>query len=434
MGSTLTGNTVASTYTGLLKTGDTGALTTTLKTISDGSGNDSALQVSTTAVNTTGDLSVATNKLTVASATGNTAVLGNFAINTNKFSVLAASGNTTVAGTMSITGAVSLNTDLTTNGRIVLNGNYGINQNVSGASNLFVAPTTFNGLVTFTGGMQFQSAVNMTSTLTVAGTTTLNGNVILGDAAGDTITVTGTPTFAQATTFNGSVVCNGNISLGSDASDLLTVNAVSAFNGNASFNGNTTIGSDASDTLTVNAAFNPATVTYDPAADSVLIQDASDSNKIKKATPPQWVDITLEGSSDNASHKFLTIYENAITDDGYRAFPFNWGVNGVYFVWETDFIPTKYQIFYKSADVTNWNVYSEFGIKLQYSSSSSGPWTDIGSGHDIRTNGITYKKFSGSISTGISTGPVYFRMLSYNNGSTSNNYYLNGFRMRISNL
>lgn len=290
MGSPLTGNTVSSTYTALLKTSDTSAVTTTLKTISDGSGNDSALQLSTTAVNTTGNFSVATDKLTVASATGNTAAagtlacVGNFAVNTNKFSVLAASGNTTVAGTLSVAGAVSLSGgDLTTNNRIILNGNYGISQNAAAASNLFVAPTTFNGLATFTGGMQFQSAVNMTDDLTVAGVTTLNGNVVLGNAAGDSITVTGTPTFAQTATFNGIANFNGNVALGSDASDALTVNAVSTFVGNASFNGNTTIGSDATDTLTVNAAFNPATVTYDP-ADFVLIQDASDSNKIKKAT------------------------------------------------------------------------------------------------------------------------------------------------------
>lgn len=41
--------------------------------------------------------------------------------------------------------------------------------------------------------------------LTVAGAATFNGNVTLGNASGDTITVTGTPTFGAATTFNGDV-------------------------------------------------------------------------------------------------------------------------------------------------------------------------------------------------------------------------------------
>lgn len=266
MGSPLTGSTVASTYTGLLKVTDTSAITSTLKAISDGAGNDSALSLATTSADVNGNFSVATNKLTVASATGNTAVAGtlgctgNFAVNTNKFSVLAASGNTTCAGTMSITGAVSLNTDLTTNGRIVLNGNYGINQNAAGASNLFVAPTTFNGLATFTGGMQFQSAVTMTSDLTVGGTTTLNGNTVLGNAAGDTITVTGTPTFAETATFNGAVTCNGA----------------------ATLNGNTTLGSDAADTVTVNAVVAATTKTTPANTDYVYIQDAAASNAFKK--------------------------------------------------------------------------------------------------------------------------------------------------------
>lgn len=429
MGSTLTGNTVASTYAGLLKTSDTAAITSTLKTVSDGNGNDTALQVSSAAVNTTGDFTVATNKLSVASSTGNTNVAGNLTVNGNKVTVLGATGNTSIAGTLSVSGNVSLNSDLTTNNRIVLNGNYGISQNASGASNLFTAPTTFNGIATFTGGMQFQSAVNMTNNLTVAGVTTLNGNVVLGDAAGDSITVTGTPTFAQTATFNGIANFNDSVALGSDTSDTVTVNA------NALFLGNTTIGSDATDTLTVNAAFNPSTVTYDT-ADFFLIQDTSDSNKIKKVAvinTPQWVDITLEGSSDNASHKFITVYRQSVTDDGYRAFPFNWGVNGVYFVWETDFIPTKYQLFYKSSDEYDFSGFPQFGVKLQYSNSSSGPWTDVDSGMDMRTNGIVYKKQTGTISTGITSGPVYFRLLSYSNGTNSFNYYLNGFRMRISN-
>lgn len=63
MGTPLTGSSVASTYTGLLKNSDNSTVGATLKAISDGSGNDSALQVSNAAVNTTGDFSVATNKI-----------------------------------------------------------------------------------------------------------------------------------------------------------------------------------------------------------------------------------------------------------------------------------------------------------------------------------------------------------------------------------
>lgn len=64
----------------------------------------------------TGDFSIATNKFTVASASGNTVVAGtlgitgNVAVNTNKFTIAAASGNTLCAGTMTITGAFGCNT------------------------------------------------------------------------------------------------------------------------------------------------------------------------------------------------------------------------------------------------------------------------------------------------------------------------------------
>lgn len=47
MGSTLTGTTIAAGYDSLLKTTDNGPITSTLKTITDGLGNDSQLQLST---------------------------------------------------------------------------------------------------------------------------------------------------------------------------------------------------------------------------------------------------------------------------------------------------------------------------------------------------------------------------------------------------
>jgi hypothetical protein len=252
MGSTLTGSTVASTYTGLLKTSDTGAVNSTLKTISDGSGNDSALQLSTTSVNiaaASGNFTIATDKLTVAGASGNTAVAGtlsatgNFAINTNKFTVAASSGNTACAGTLTSTGALNVASsasivgNVTTNGFVILNGAYGIQQNSAGGTNNFAGPCNFTNLATFSGGIAFNSNVTLANNLTVNGTTTLNSVAAL----------------------------NGNITL----------------SGAATFNGNVTIGSDATDTLAINAAFNPATETI-AAGDFVLIQDVSDSNKIKK--------------------------------------------------------------------------------------------------------------------------------------------------------
>lgn len=56
MGTALTGLQIGSTYNGLLKTTDNAAVNATLRTITDGLGNDTALQVSSAGVKSTGTL------------------------------------------------------------------------------------------------------------------------------------------------------------------------------------------------------------------------------------------------------------------------------------------------------------------------------------------------------------------------------------------
>lgn len=90
------------------------------------------------------------------------------------------------------------------------------------------------------------------SSLTVTGAATFNGNVALGNAAGDTITVTGTPTFSATATFNGAVVANANVALGDAAGDTVTVNGTPTFNAASTFKHNVTIQNSA---LTTLAAF-----------------------------------------------------------------------------------------------------------------------------------------------------------------------------------
>lgn len=123
MGTPLTGSSVASTYTGLLKNSDNSTVGASLKAISDGSGNDSALQVSNAAVNTTGDFSVATNKLTVASASGNTAIAGTLAVTgATNLSSLITSGAATIGGALNVTGATTLTGNLTVPGNLAVTG------------------------------------------------------------------------------------------------------------------------------------------------------------------------------------------------------------------------------------------------------------------------------------------------------------------------
>ena len=249
MGIPLTGSSVASTYTGLLKNTDNSTVGASLKAISDGSGNDSALQISNAAVNTTGDFSVATNKLTVASASGNTAVAGTLGVTgATSLSSLATSGAATIGGALNVTGATTLTGNLTVPGNLAV-----------------------TGTSTLTG------ATAVTGTLGVAGASTLASVGVTGAATvGTTLGVTGN------TTLTGDLAANGNTTLGNLGTDTLTLN---------------------SDNITVP---NISTVTVDLAADKVLITDTSDSSKVKVVTAS-----SLGINATNAPQCVQTIYQDS---------------------------------------------------------------------------------------------------------------------------
>jgi hypothetical protein len=136
MGIPLTGSSVASTYTGLLKNADNSTVGATLKAISDGSGNESALQISNVAVNTTNDFSVATNKLTVASASGNTAIAGTLGVTgASTLASVGVTGSATVGTTLGVTGATTLTGDLAANGNTTL-GNAGTDTLILNSDNI----------------------------------------------------------------------------------------------------------------------------------------------------------------------------------------------------------------------------------------------------------------------------------------------------------
>lgn len=247
MGTPLTGSSVASTYTGLLKNSDNSTVGASLKAISDGSGNDSALQISNAAVNTTGDFSVATNKLTVASASGNTAVAGTLAVTgATNLSSLATSGAATIGGALNVTGATTLTGNLTVPGNLA----------VTGTSTLTGA-TAVTGTLGVTGASTLASvgvtgAATVGTTLGVTGVSTLASAVVTGAATvGTTLGVTGNATLAA------NLTVNGDTTLGSAPADLVVI---------------------LSDQITVP---NILSATIDLAADKVLITDANDSSKVK---------------------------------------------------------------------------------------------------------------------------------------------------------
>jgi len=265
MGTPLTGSTVSSTYTGLLKTTDTAIINSSLKTICDGGGNDSSLKLSTTAAAFTGTVDVA----------GNVVLDGNITVNTNKFTVVAASGNTAVGGTFSAAGATTLSSTLNVTGAAVFSSTVAASGNIStsggnlsvygnivqsnaGASNTLAGGLTVGNAAVFNGGVTFNSTTSFTSAISVAGIT--NSGTFLSTGAATIGTV-------------------GGVALGPTTITSVTVS------GPSTFNGNTTLGDAAGDTVTVGSAnvtfTNLATKPTPIAADKLLLRDSEDSNKLK---------------------------------------------------------------------------------------------------------------------------------------------------------
>ena len=169
MGTPLTGSSVASTYTGLLKNTDNSTVSATLKAISDGSGNDSALQISSVAVNATNDFSVngAASKFTVASASGNTLIAGTLGVTgATNLSSLATSGAATIGGALNVTGATTLTGNLTVPGNLAV-----------------------TGTSTLTGNTAVTGTLGVTGNTTLTGDLAANGNTTLGNAGTDTLAI-----------------------------------------------------------------------------------------------------------------------------------------------------------------------------------------------------------------------------------------------------
>ena len=292
MGTPLTGSSVASTYTGLLKNTDNSTVGATLKAISDGSGNDSALQISSVAVNTTGDFSVngAASKFTVASASGNTLIAGTLGVTgATSLSSLATSGAATIGGALNVTGATTLTGNLTVPGNLAVTGTSTLTGNTAVTGTLGVAGASTLASVGVTG------AATVGTTLGVTGATTLASVGVTGAATvGTTLGVTGNATLAA------NLTVNGDTTLGSAPADLVSI---------------------LSDQITIP---NILTASIDLAADKVLITDASDSSKVKAVTASsfgqiakceQTIDTTRQvyGGSATAPGQEITVLSTSIT-------------------------------------------------------------------------------------------------------------------------
>lgn len=116
--------------------------------------------------------------------------IGNFTVATNKFTVAAASGNTVVAGTLGVTGATTLSAALTYGGVTLSNAVTGTGNMVLSASptlsgTVSAAAVSMSGALTY-GGVTLTAAVTGTGSMALSASPTFTGTV--GAAA---ITATG---------------------------------------------------------------------------------------------------------------------------------------------------------------------------------------------------------------------------------------------------
>lgn len=285
MGTPLTGSTVASTYTGLLKTTDNATLTSSLKALSDGSGTDSALQVSTTAANINGDLTVATNKLTVASASGNTAIAGTLTVTgATSLSSLITSGNATIGGTLGISGGLTIPGTLSVTGISTLTGAVGMGStlNVTGLSTLASLGVTGAATIGTTLGV---TGLSTLGSLSVTGASTLDSLGVTNAATiGTTLGVTGLSTLGSLSVTGASTLASASITGAATVGTTLGVTGATTL-GDLATTGNTTIGNASGDSLTVTAGAvtinNLPSKTTPVDADTILIRDSAASNALK---------------------------------------------------------------------------------------------------------------------------------------------------------
>jgi hypothetical protein len=185
-------------------------------------------------VNSGGDFSVATNKFTVASATGNTAVAGtlgatgDFAVNTNKFTVTAASGNTAVAGTLGVTGATTLSAALTYGGVTLSNAVTGTGNMVLSSSPTLVTPalgTPSSATLTNATGLPIATGVSGLGTgiaTALAVNTGSAGAPVLFNGA------LGTPSSGTVTNLTGTASININGTVGATTASTGAFTTLSA--------------------------------------------------------------------------------------------------------------------------------------------------------------------------------------------------------------
>ena len=218
---TLTGRTIASSYTELLKTASSSGVGGSLDTVQDGDATDTALQLSTAGLKSTGTMTSA----------------GDFDVATTKFTVAALTGNTAVAGTLAVTGATTATGGITgdvtgdvyaSNGtsKILESGTDGTDAAFTGVASKATQLENARNIV-LTGDATGSATFNGTVDASIASTlATVNSNVgsfgTTTKSARITINAKGLVTSASEVTITG-----GGGGSGSDATSIQGITVVS---------------------------------------------------------------------------------------------------------------------------------------------------------------------------------------------------------------
>ena len=279
----------------------------------------------------TNDLAVNTSKMTVASATGNTVIQGSLQVDQGVTLGDAAGDNHTVTGTITFNQAIT-STDITADN---------IQIGVSGATEIDTTSGNLvldsaGGTVNVTDDLDVDLNLNVDGNTKIDGTLTVDGNTTIGNASGDSHSVTGTVQFNQAITSTD--ITADQIKIGVDASNEISTTTGNLIldsqggkvhitdnaevDGSLQVDGNATIGDNSSDahSFTGTVLFNQAITSTDITADNVQIgvsgssevDTASGALTLDSATGETIVDdnLTINGTLDVDA---LTTITDALT-------------------------------------------------------------------------------------------------------------------------
>jgi hypothetical protein len=206
-------------------------------------------------LNLAGTFAINTNKFLVAGSSGNTtiagtaniagnvvssgtyALAGDLNINVNKFNVQASSGNTSIAGSLNVTAATGLLSTLNVTGAVTMGSTLGLTGDFAVGSNVFTVASA-SGNTVIQGTLNLTGGAVLSSGMSVAGATYLNSTA---NVAGD-LTVNTNKFTVVSTTGNFTSVGSSNIGVNLAVGNTATIGATLSVTGDTTLNSKLSVG------------------------------------------------------------------------------------------------------------------------------------------------------------------------------------------------